>query len=345
MKTPQTACDQKRRSFLKLSGLLGLGAASAALLPVEKVESLLLNRNEYKVSKTRLAMGTFVDMTAIHHSRDQAEEAIGKAFAEVDRLCALLTRFGNSSPIVELNTNRQLAQPATEITELIGRSLYFNRDTNGAFDITVKPLIDLYQSRFAAGVTPSENEIAEMLALIGAERLQFKNKTVEMPLSGMAITLDGMAPGYIADRAADILSQNGISNHLVNAGGEIRVGGAAAQGKPWVVAIQDPKKSKEFPDVIELREGAIATSGNYEVFYDRDKLFHHIVNSKTGHSPQQSASVTVMAPTALDADILSTAIYVMEPEAGLRYINSRPGYECFIVDAQGRGLKSNGWPA
>ncbi|MBV5305155.1 MAG: FAD:protein FMN transferase [Desulfobulbaceae bacterium] len=344
MKTSLTACDQKRRSFLKLSGLLGLGVASAALLPLEKAESLLLRRNEYKVSSTRLAMGTFVDMTAIHHSRDEAEDAIGKAFAEVDRLCAMLTRFDNKSPVAELNALRRLEQPTAEIQELIARSLYFHRDTQGAFDITVKPLIDLYQDRFASGVQPNDTDIDAVLSIVGVEKLRFQQEGLLLPEAGMGITLDGLAPGYIADRASEILTKNGITNHLVNGGGEIRVSGSAAKEQSWTVAIQDPNKNKNFPDVIKLGEGAISTSGNYEVFYDREKLFHHIVNSKTGHSPHLSASVTVMAPTAMDADILSTAVYVMEPEAGLAYINSRPGYECFILDGHGRSLKSSGWP-
>jgi len=344
MKTPLNACDQKRRSFLKLSGLLGLGVASAALLPLEKAESLLFHRNEYKVTKTRLSMGTFVDMTAIHHSRDEAENAIGMAFAEVDRLCAMLTRYDNKSPVAELNALRKLERPSVEIQELIARSLYFNRDTRGAFDVTVKPLIDLYKDRFATGGQPTDTDIDAALSIVGAEKLRFQQGDLSLSVAGMGITLDGMAPGYIADRASEILIKNGITNHLVNAGGEIRVSGAAAMNKSWTVAIQDPNKNKNFPDVIDLREGAISTSGNYEVFYDREKLFHHIVNGKTGHSPHLSTSVTVMAPTAMDADILSTAVFVMEPEAGLAYINARPGYECFILDGHGRSLKSSGWP-
>ena len=111
MKKIPAACDYKRRSFLRLSGLLGLGVASATLLPVEKAESVLFRKNEYKVSQTRTAMGTFVDMTVVHDSRDQAEQALGLAFAEVDRLCALLTRYGSQSPVCELNAENKLAQP------------------------------------------------------------------------------------------------------------------------------------------------------------------------------------------------------------------------------------------
>jgi thiamine biosynthesis lipoprotein len=345
MKTSVHACDQKRRSFLKLSGLLGLGVASAALLPLEKAETLLFHRNEYKVTKTRLLMGTFVDMTAIHHSRDEAENAIGLAFAEVDRLCAMLTRYDNKSPVAELTALRKLERPSLEIQELIARSLSFNRDTGGAFDITVKPLVDLYRDRFAAGIQPTDTDIDAAISMVGADKLRFQQGDLVLPVAGMGITLDGLAPGYIVDRASEILTRNGITNHLVNGGGEIRVSGSAAMNKPWTVAIQDPDKKKNFPGMIDLRQGAVSTSGNYEVFYDREKLFHHIVNGRTGHSPHLSTSVTVMAPTAMDADILSTAVFVMEPEAGLAYINARPGYECSILDRNGRSLKSTGWPA
>ncbi len=344
MKIFPNVCDHKRRSFLKLSGLLGLGAATATLLPVEKMESLLLKKNMYKVSQTHTAMGTFVNMTIIHSSRDEAENALGLAFAEVDRLVALMTRYDNQSPICELNAENCLDHLASEIREVIGRSLYFHRDTNGAFDITVKPLIDLFQERFAAGRQPTATEIDAAIGWIGSERLRFANNSILLPAKGMGITLDGVAPGYIADRASQLLLNLGITDHLVDAGGEIRVNGSPAKGKAWTVAIQDPSKHREYPSVFNLMQGAVSTSGNYEVYYDREKDFHHIVNGKTGHSPQLSTSVTVMAPTAMDADILSTAVFVMEPEVGMRYINSRPGYECLVVDRQGRTMKSNGWP-
>lgn len=345
MKIFSSSYDHKRRSFLKLSGLLGLGVTSAALLSMEKAESVLFRKNEYKVSQTRTAMGTFVDMTVIHDSRDQAENALGLAFAEVDRLCALFTRYGNQSPVCELNAENRLNHLGPELSEVLGRSLYFHRATNGAFDITVKPLVDLYQNHFAAGRQPSETEIETVIGRIGAERLRFANGSIVLPDSGMGITLDGVAPGYIADRAARVLAENGIVNYMVNTGGEITVGGNAAKGAAWTVAIQDPNKKKEYPGMISLREGAVSTSGNYEIYYDRERLFHHIVNGKSGHSPLQSTSVTVTAPTAMDADILSTAVFVMEPKDGMHFINARPDYECCLVDREGKIMQSLGWPA
>jgi len=330
---------------LKLSGLLGLGAASAALLPATKAEALLFGKNEYKVTKTRIAMGTYVAMTAIHSSRDEAENAIGLAFEEIERLNSLLTRFESGSPIGQLNGGDKLVAPPREVQELVARSLFYNRETNGAFDITVKPLIDLYKDAFAAGRKPSDKEVDDLLPLIGSDKIRFHGGDVALADSHMGITLDGIAKGYIVDRASDILSRYGIVNHLINAGGDIRTSGTAAKGHAWTVAIQNPDKSKDYPDIITMQDGAIATSGNYEVYYDREKVFHHIVNGRTGHSPQLSTSVTVMAPSVMDADALATAVFVMEPAAGARFINSQPDSECFIIDRNGQTVRSSGWQA
>ncbi len=343
MEYPSRECDQKRRSFLKLSGLLGLGAASAFLLPSENAEAFLFNRNEYKVTKTRLAMGTFVAMTAIHTSKDEAEHAIGLAFAEIDRLSKILTHFEAGSPVGSLNSSGKLEHAPQEVLELIARSLYYNHQTGGAFDITVKPLVDLYKKSFSAGNAPGENQVDAALKLVGTENIRFQSGAIEFTKSEMAITLDGIAKGYIVDRASEVLSENGLANHLINAGGDIRTRGKAARGKAWTVAVQDPKKSREYPDIITLQDGAVATSGNYEIYYDKEKLFHHIIDGSTGLSPLLSTSVTVVAPTVMDADALSTSVFVMEPVAGVQFINAQQDCECFVMAKDGTVTRSDGW--
>lgn len=343
MKNPETPFDQKRRSFLKLSGLLGLGAASTALLPAERAEAFLFGNKEFKVTKTRLAMGTFVAMTAIHSSRDEAEQAIGLAFEEIDRLNGMLTHYEKQSAIGSFNAAGKLEQAPQEVLELVARSLYYNRETGGAFDITVKPLIDLYKDSFAKSHQPTDSEIDRTLKLVGSENLRFQSGSLQFAGSGMAITLDGIAKGYIVDKASEVLSANGVANHLINAGGDIRTSGLAAKGKAWTVAVQDPAKSREYPDIITMKDGAIATSGNYEIYYDNEKLFHHIINSRTGHSPQLSNSVTVVAPTVMDADALATSVFVMEPLTGVQFINNQPDCECFVISKDGGISRSKGW--
>jgi thiamine biosynthesis lipoprotein len=159
----------------------------------------------------------------------------------------------------------------------------------------------------------------------------------------MAITLDGIAKGYIVDQAAALLAKNNINNFLINAGGDIRTKGQRQDRKPWAIAIQDPHKKKQYPDIIQMSDGAVATSGNYEVYFDQEKMFHHIVNPRTGMSPHADASVSVIAPTTMEADALSTSVFVMEPMEGIRFIDSLPRYECLILSTTGKMKKSKGW--
>ena len=335
--------NENRRSFLKRSGLLGLGVAASTILPVASAEALWFNRKEYKVTETKLGMGTYISMTTIHPSKDEAQDAFGLAFAEIDRLNNLLSRFNESSPVAILNRTGSLQNAPVEVLELVSRSLFYHTQTDGAFDITVTPLIDLYKNSFAAGVKPTDAEIQATLKHIGANQIIHTNGHISFAKSNMSITLDGIAKGYIVDRASEILSQNGLHNHLINAGGDIRTVGAAAKKKPWTVAIQDPGKSKHYPDMIKMNNGAIATSGNYEIFYDKEKMFHHIIDAKTGISPTLSSSVTVQTATVMDADALSTSVFVMQPTHGLAFINQHLESECFIISKDGTTHHSNGW--
>ncbi|MBU4407554.1 MAG: FAD:protein FMN transferase [Desulfurivibrionaceae bacterium] len=346
MKTKSTMlhpCNPQRRSFLKLSGLLGLGAASAALLPTPQAEAVLFGPKEYKVSSTRLVMGSFLSITAIHSSKDEAENAIGLAWAEIDRLGKLLSRHDSTSPVSQLNSTGALRKAPPEVLEVVARSLYLNKQTGGAFDITVKPLVDLFKDRFAAGAIPSEGEISALLPRIGSGQIRFSAGDISFGRQGMGITLDGIAPGYIVDRASALLAAQGITSHLINCSGDIRTSGTAAKGKPWTVAIQDPAKQKAYPEVLAMTTGAISTSGSYEVFYDREKMFHHIVTPQTGRSPRLATSVTVKAHSVMDADALATGIMVMVPAEGIRFADSQPGCACFVVAQDGGFKKSAGW--
>jgi thiamine biosynthesis lipoprotein len=209
----------------------------------------------------------------------------------------------------------------------------------------VQPLVDLYKHSFTNGAKPTDAEVEAALQRVGGEHLRLAGGKIGFAKDGMGITLDGIAKGYIVDRASELLTGHGIVNHLINGGGDIRTSGAAAKGQPWTVAIQDPGKRKDYPDVVRMTSGAIATSGNYEIFYDQEKVFHHIVNSRTGLSPEISASVTVRAATVMDADALATSIFVMQPTAGLAFINGRPDCECLVVGNNGLVARSRGWRA
>jgi thiamine biosynthesis lipoprotein len=333
-----------RRSFLKLSGLLGLGLASPAVIPAA-AEAIMFNRKMYKVSDTRLAMGTFVSMTLIHPSKDEAQEAIGRAFEEIDRLSHLMNRFDDSTLIAQLNREGYAEGISKNIADVLSASLHYYRITNGSFDISVKPVVDLFQEKFSDGknIPPSDSELQKALKRVGSDKIALKDGNIEFNRRGMGITLDGIAKGYIVDKASEILDNHKVTNHLINAGGDIRTMGTRQDKKPWVIAIQDPNKKRQYPDIIQMNHGAIATSGNYEVYYDKEKMFHHIVNPRTGLSPELNTSVSITARTTMDADALSTSVFVMDPSEGTRFINRIQGCECMVVAKGNKKFKSAGW--
>lgn len=333
-----------RRSFIKLSGLLGLGLASAGFIPVT-AEAVKFNKKMYKVSRTRLAMGTFVSMTLIHSSRDEAEEVMGQTLDEIDRLTGLMNRFDERTAVAKLNREGYLKDIPPEVVEVVSRALYYHRLSQGAFDISVKPIVDLFKEKMGGGkkVLPTENDLRQALDLVDSSKIELEERTITFKKPGMGITLDGIAKGYIVDRASAMLADYSMTNHLINAGGDIRTMGARADKKPWTVAIQDPLKRRDYPDIIHVNNGAIATSGNYEVYYDREKMFHHIVDPRTGLSPELSTSVSVVAPTAMDADALATGVFVMNPVKGMGFMNSLEQCESLIIAKDGTQLKSGGW--
>ena len=333
-----------RRSFLKLSGWLGLSATAVGIIP-GKAEAVRFDKNMTKVTKTTLAMGTFVSMTLIHPSKDEAEEAMGRAFNEIDRLSGLLSRFDTATAVAVLNKEGQVKDLPEEVIQVVSRSLYYHKISGGSFDITVKPVVDLFRDRFdgESKRLPTEKEIEGLLKLVGSDKIELRDRSIHLMRPGMGITLDGIAKGFIVDKASQILDGHKIENHLINAGGDIRTKGSNGTSRGWTVAIQDPLKKNHYPDIIHMKDGAIATSGNYEVYYDREKMFHHIVDPRTGLSPRLTTSVSVAAKTTMEADALSTSVFVMNPSKGARFVDALSNCECLIIARDGILTRSKGW--
>ncbi|HIC91247.1 MAG TPA: FAD:protein FMN transferase [Syntrophaceae bacterium] len=332
-----------RRDFLKMMGILGIGLATPAL--ATPLESLKFNKNLYKVSRTRLLMGTFVNIIIMDSSKDKAEDALERTFLEMESLTCILNRHADNTPISQLNRKGILRDVSPDIYKVMSRADYFYQLSGGAFDITVKPLIDLYEESFTQTGSPPDVEcVKDILRLIDAKNVHYDGEKIEFLKDGMGITLDGIAKGYIVDKAAHFLKKAGIEHALINAGGDIKAIGNRGRGKPWRIGIRDPWKKDKNLEVLSLANEAIATSGNYEVYFDREKLFHHILNPKTGYSPRSTTSVTVLAKAVTDADALSTATFIFEPKEGKRFVDSISGAECLIVDGKGMKIRSSGWP-
>lgn len=207
-------------------------------------------------------------------------------------------------------------------------------------------MVDLIRDTAGNGVVPRDNQIDESLSLVDAAGVEINGGLVRFRRQGMGVTLDGIAKGYIVDSMSARLSELGVSDHLVNAGGDVRTAGVSRSGDRWRIAVEDPEKKRNYPDVIDLSDGAVATSGNYEIYYDREKVYHHVVDPHTGRCPQQNISVTVRARSTMVADALSTALFVLDPGNGLALLETlrdRYAAECLVLDHARNQFRSPGW--
>ncbi|UCC82642.1 MAG: FAD:protein FMN transferase [Gemmatimonadota bacterium] len=336
--------DETARIARKLSALAELGLERVEDHAVAS-DAVRVDRRTHKVTGGRPAMGTYVSISALARSRERAEQAIGSAFQEMDRLVKLLNRFDGASAVTCLNQQGRLRDAPPEVSTVIERSLHYHEICAGAFDISVKPLLDLFQKdpSGATGDEPDRRELASALELVGSRDIEMTGRTIGFRKAGMGITLDGIAKGYIVDRMAAVLSKHRVTDYLINAGGDIRAAGTKEKRRPWTVAVQDPAKAGDFPDVVHLRDACVATSGSYEIYFDRERLFHHLVSSRTGRSPNLNTSVSVIAPTTMAADALATSVFVMDPHEAVGFVESLPRCECLIIDKDGYQRRSSGW--
>jgi thiamine biosynthesis lipoprotein len=312
---------------------------------VGETEVRSVGHDGFRVQTRRPAMSTLVSVTAIHESAALGEDATGRAFDEMDRLIAIFSRYDETSALSVLNAEGHLEGPPPELAMVLSAALSYHRLSDGAFDPTVAPLVDLFCACLTGPVPrePTAAEIAEARELVGAGAIAASRRRVRLTRLGTALTLDGIAKGFIVDRMAALLERAGINRYLVEAGGDIRTGGMKEDGLPWAVAVRDPESVERLPGTIHMSGAAIATSGCYERYYDPEQRFHHIVDAARGASPRACTSATVVAPSATAADALATAVLVLGSRAGVALIGSLPDCACLIVCSDGSVTHSNGW--
>ncbi len=318
-----------RRRFIRISG----AAAGLALgVPVRASTS----EADLTVWHGTL-LGAVATMTIHHRDRDQAERLISMARAEARRLERLFSLYVEDSDLVRLNRSGILVNPAPEFVELLQTSLGYAELTGGMFDPTVQPLWELYANHFTkvapdpAG--PDQSSVEAALARVGYHRLLVSRDRIVAP-KGAALTLNGIAQGYITDRVVDLLCSQGIAHSLVDMG-EIRAIGARPDGRPWGVGIADPASSARIQSEIPIVDRAVSTSGAYGFQFDPAGRFNHLFNPVLGTCGHLYRSVTTIAKTATAADALSTAFSLMD-QLRIRTLMSRAGIErTHLIDAGG----------
>ena len=209
--------------------------------------------------------------------------------------------------------------------------------------MTVAPLLNLYNSSFSeTGAAPPREEVRRALALVGFQHVHVSEGEIAFGKAGMAVTLDGIAKGYIVDQAVEVLRKLGATSVLVNAGGDMASTGESLGGDPWRIGLQDPRVAGGSLGVLGLRGESVATSGDYVHYLTPDMNLHHILDPRTGTSPEHTSGVSVVAPSAMTADALSTATLVLGPREGMELLDLLDGIEGMIVTKDQTVLSSRG---
>lgn len=272
--------------------------------------------SEKKVSSTELAMNTVVSVTAYG---DRADEAVKAAFDEVKRIEKLLSCHIEDSEISKVNKSAHInpVEVSPETAEVLKKALLFCQKTKGAFDISIKPLSDLWNIKAEKPEVPSDEQIKNTLSFVGYENISLDGNLVSFKKEGVQIDLGGAAKGYCADRVREVLKSFGVKNALIDLGGNIYALGKNEQGGSWRIGLQKPGgKRGEYFSIEELSDKTAVTSGSYERYFEENgKIYHHILDRSTG-KPADSGliSVTVISKNSFEADMLSTAIFVMGAE-------------------------------
>lgn len=263
-----------------------------------------------------------------------AEKATEKAYNEVVRIEKLLSVTDENSEIYALN-HRIKTVVSSETASLIKKAIEISRETDGAFDITLYPLSDLWGFTTKNYRVPDKNEIMNTLNFCGWDEINISSNKINLP-EGFLIDLGGIAKGYTAEKIKYILRKEGIKSAVISLGGNIQTIGQKENGKPWKIGIADPF-GNETENYVEVCDSAVVTSGGYQRNFVSDGItYHHIIDPKTGYpSYSDIASVTVICESGTKADALSTAFFVMGKEKTLEFCERHSGISAVIIMQNG----------
>ncbi len=328
-----------RRDFLRIVGVAGVGGLAAFALGREQTAQAVV------VNEMRLLMGTVVNLALVTPDRAAGRAAIATCLDRMAGLEAIMSRHRDDSQLARLNRAGRLDAPSPHLVHVLREAQRIAALTEGAFDVTVKPLVDLYEQHRASGAgLPPAHAVEAVLERVGYGKLAVDDDRLAFARPGMALTLDGIAKGYIVDQGLATLRQRGFEHLLVEAGGDLAAAGTKPQRVPWQIGIRAPRGDEATPlHVFTITDRAVATSGDYMQPYSDDLSAHHILDPRAGRSASELASATLVAANGMQADALATAVMVLGPERGLDLVERLPACEAYLVAKDARIWQSSGF--
>lgn len=312
-----------RRQFLYAAA----GGLSAAAF-------LNLRRDLECRSRTSWALGSETSITVWHHDSGRAEDGLAAAFEAIDRVEDIMSLYRPGSELCQLNASGFLERPHPYLVQILQYARNLSHLSAGAFDVTVQPL---WAARQGSGSV-------EAPVMVDWRQLEVSSQGIRFKEPKMEATLNGIAQGFAADRVAGTLAEFGIRHALVDTG-EIASLGQRQGEEPWRVGVQHPRDPGAYLCLTGLSDRCLATSGDYATALDAGFSEHHLIDPRTGRSPGELSSVSVAAASAMEADALSTAAFVLGLEKGMALIAGIPGADALMVrKSDGRVFASEGFP-
>jgi thiamine biosynthesis lipoprotein ApbE len=278
--------------------------------------------------EARLIMGTYAEVSLYAPNKEVATEALKAAFEEMERLDRLMSNYKPDSELSRINQEAVKA-PVTcdrELLEIIEKSLHYSHLTEGSFDITVGPLVNLWGFYDGKVRIPSREEVRSLLPAISYKNITTQGESISFANPSTRLDLGAIGKGYAVDRAVEVLKTRDITSACVNLGGNIYALGTPPGRDSWKIGVQHPREKERLLGHLELRDCAVATSGDYERFFVMEgKRYSHLLDPRTGWPVEGMVSVTVIAPNATEADALSTSAFVLGEAKGKELLEGLKG--------------------
>lgn len=298
------------------------------------------NSEIHTIKRTQILMGTVVEIQVRDKDNEKAKSAISKAFKEIKRIDDLFSSKNEIGPVWKLN-HEDISSKVIheELFHLISFSDSICKISEGAFDVSLGNLIELWGFSSDKQKVPNKEILNKSLENSGWKNIRFDKSNRIKIAKHVKFDFGAVAKGYAVDKAIELIKQNGITAALVNAGGEVK-----GFGHGWVVGIQHPRNTNEILGKIKLNGTSVATSGDYEQYFEQNgKRYHHILNPKSGMPANECQSVTIICKENRTADALATAVFVLGKDKGMRLIESLRDVEAMIIDSHGNIFNSKGF--
>jgi len=315
------------------------------------IKQLENKKPAYIESQNKIVMNTIAKIIAIGPDKKIAQSSIDAAFKKIYRLERLMNRYDANSQLSHINklAAKEPVKIDKDLFDILRQSVYYSKITNGAFDITVGPLVDLWKKCAEANSVPTDQQLEQVKKIIGHDKLilDANDFSVRFTTEGVSLDLGAIAKGFATDKAVEEMKKRGATGGLVDIGGQIGCFGLTRKNGNWLIGIRNPAKSESNQVIakLALSDMAVSTSGNYERFYKiGDHQFSHIFNPATEKNADQLASVTIISSSGTCADALSTAVSVLGAEKGLALIEKIGDTEAILIPADNKNslIKSSG---